>query len=305
MHDDVLSSSDPKRRWSIDRRLEFIEFRLYWDGKVNRSDLMDFFGISMPQASTDLGRYHEIAPHNMAYDGKVKAYLATPEFKPLLLKPDAQRYFTQLRLNTEGVLPKEACWLGWLPSHATVPTIARSVDPEKLRLILESIRTRKALNVEYQSLSRPAPLWRWISPHALAFDGFRWHVRSWCHTRGNFQDFVLARMLTIGETKPDNINPDDDLEWNQSVTLKIGPHPGLSDAAKKAIELDYGMENGVLAVTTRLALLFYAERRMGLDFDPDTVSPNRQQIVLLNREEVEETHSAIRRLITEKEGGNK
>jgi len=112
-------------------------------------------------------------------------------------------------------------------------------------------------------------------------------------------------MLTIGESKPDSINPDNDLEWNQSVTMKIGPHPGLSDAAKKAIELDYGMDNGFLAVTTRLALLFYAERRMGLDFDPDTVSPNRQQIVLLNREEVEEAHSAIRRLIADQGGDNK
>ena len=38
-------------RWGIERRLEFIEFRLYWEGRVNRADLTSVFGISTVQAS--------------------------------------------------------------------------------------------------------------------------------------------------------------------------------------------------------------------------------------------------------------
>ena len=49
-------------RWGIERRLEFIEFRLFWDGHVNRSDLMAAFGISINQASADLNRYLGMAP---------------------------------------------------------------------------------------------------------------------------------------------------------------------------------------------------------------------------------------------------
>ena len=41
-------------RWGIERRLEFIEFRLYWEGGVNRSDIVEEFGVSVPQASKDL-----------------------------------------------------------------------------------------------------------------------------------------------------------------------------------------------------------------------------------------------------------
>jgi len=292
-----IKQDDEKRRWSISRRMEFIELRLYWDGRVNRSDLVDFFGISVPQASNDLGRYMEQAPNNMVYDGRTKAYLATPSFTPMFSKPDAQSYFTQLRLFSEGILRKEASWLGWLPAYESVPTIARSVDPEKLRRVLECIRTKCALEVEYQSLSRPAPLRRWISPHALAYDGFRWHVRAWCHTRKNFQDFVLARMLDIGQLKPDNTNPETDLEWRQFISMKIGPHPALDVSARKAIEIDYGMVDGFMTISTRLALSFYVERRLGLDFAPDTISPNRQQIVLLNREEVEEARQAAKQAI--------
>jgi hypothetical protein len=44
-------------RWSVEQRLEFIEFRLFWEGHVNRSDVMEKFGLSVNQASSDLNRY--------------------------------------------------------------------------------------------------------------------------------------------------------------------------------------------------------------------------------------------------------
>jgi hypothetical protein len=48
-------------RWGVERRLEFIEFRLYWEGGINRSDIREFFGVSVPQASKDLSLYQEMA----------------------------------------------------------------------------------------------------------------------------------------------------------------------------------------------------------------------------------------------------
>lgn len=281
-------SPSEKMRWSTERRLEFIEFRLFWDGRVNRSDLVEFFGISVPQASADLGRYQEVADRNLVYDKRAKSYLVSPEFKPVLLELDAQRYLAQLRLIANDILPKQESWVGWIPPYATVPSIARRVDPLKLRKVLDGIRTGSAIHVEYQSLSRPDPLWRWLTPHALAFDGFRWHVRAWCHTRNQFQDFVFARMLSFGETKPDQINAEHDVEWQRLLTFRIGPHPDLGKAARKAIELDYGMEQGEISVETRISLSFYLERRLGLDFRQEDVRPERQQIVLLNRKEIDE-----------------
>ena len=277
-----------KMRWSVERRLEFIEFRLFWEKKINRSDLVEFFDISIPQASADLGRYQEIAGHNLAYDRRVKSYLATNKFHPVLLEIDAQRYLAQLRSIADGILPEAESWLGWMPPYATVPSIARRVNPKKLRKVLDVIRTGSAIHVEYQSLSRPDAIWRWLTPHALAFDGFRWHVRAWCHTRNNFQDFVFARMLSLGESKPDQIKTEHDAAWQSFVTFRIGPHPDLGEAARKAIELDYGMRGGELSVETRVSLSFYLERRLGLDFKPTDVRPERQQIVLLNRDEVNE-----------------
>lgn len=47
-------------KWSRGRRIEFIDFRLSVDGKINRADLVDFFGISIPQASLDLSYYRDL-----------------------------------------------------------------------------------------------------------------------------------------------------------------------------------------------------------------------------------------------------
>ncbi len=274
-------------RWSVERRLEFVEFRLFWNGKVNRTDLVDFFGISVPQASADLGRYQEIAHQNLVYDRRVKSYLATQEFKPVFLEYDVKTYLEQHQLTADGMVPSEKSLIGWFPRCEIVPEIIRRVNPEKLRKILDAIRTKSAIQIKYQSISRTIPLWRWLAPHALAFDGSRWHMRAWCDLRRHFLDFVIARIISLGETKPTKINAEYDVEWQNFLTFRIGPNPELSEAARKAIELDYGMEQGEISVETRIGISFYLERNLGLDFDPKNKSPESQQIVLLNREEVE------------------
>jgi hypothetical protein len=57
-----VSNDKSDLRWGVEQRLEFIEFRLFWEGHVNRIDLMDQFGVSVNQASMDLNRYVGFAP---------------------------------------------------------------------------------------------------------------------------------------------------------------------------------------------------------------------------------------------------
>ena len=37
-------------KWGVGRRLEFIEFRLFWEGSINRGDLVEAFGVSVQLA---------------------------------------------------------------------------------------------------------------------------------------------------------------------------------------------------------------------------------------------------------------
>ena len=78
-------------KWGVERRLEFIEFRLYWEGGVNRSDIIGAFDVSVPQASKDLTLYQERAPQNAVYDKSAKRYIASSEFQPCFLKPEPPR----------------------------------------------------------------------------------------------------------------------------------------------------------------------------------------------------------------------
>ena len=133
---------------------------------------------------------------------------------------------------------------------------------------------------------RPEPRWRWIAPHAIAFDGFRWHARAFCFGDEVFKDFLLSRILDIHGSRASDVMAEDDQDWHTFAKLEIGPHPALSETQAKVIALDYGMSGGKAEITVRRALLYYALRRLGLDTDPAARKPHEQQIVILNHEAV-------------------
>jgi hypothetical protein len=66
--------------WGLERRLQFIDFRLRWEGRLNRTDLVEHFGLSIPQVSLDIAKYAELAPGNLTYDRSSKTYVAGTEF---------------------------------------------------------------------------------------------------------------------------------------------------------------------------------------------------------------------------------
>jgi len=286
----VVKNDKVELRWGVEQRLEFIEFRLFWEGHVNRSDLMDQFGVSVNQASTDLNRYIGFAPDNMVYDKSARTYVRGSDFKAQFLEPDASRYLAQLRSLADGILDREDSWIANLPPYASAPTPVRGVNPETLRSVVGAIRRSEAIEVKYQSLSSPEPRWRWIAPHAIAFDGYRWHTRAFCLTDECFKDFLLSRMLKIRGSRESEKSAEDDSDWNSEVALEIGPHPDLSETQAKVIALDYGMHGGKATIKVRRALLYYALRRLGLDTDPAARKPKDQQIVLLNREVINADH---------------
>ena len=272
--------------WSVERRYEFIEFRLYWQGRINRGDLMQAFGISQQQASKDLTAYIDGRKSNLVYDRQLRTYVRGKNFKPRYLTPDATEYFAQLQAVEKGLVSEEQSWISQFPGYGATPTPARGVAADTLRDVLECIRDHQAFEVQYQSLSRPEPTWRWFEPHSLAHDGFRWHARAFCQKDNIFKDFLLSRVIEVGERRDASASIEDDADWNTEITLEIAPHPALSDMQRHVIALDYGMEDGLAKIKVRKALLYYTLKRLGLDTDPNVRKPQDQQITLLNRNEV-------------------
>lgn len=277
----------PERRatnWGQQRRLEFIDFRLWWDRRLNRSDLTAHFGISVPQASLDLARYLELYPANATYDPREKAYFPTAEFRPRFSPESSDTYLDELLALASGSTSKDDTFIGWAPPADVVKPLRRRVPVTVLMAVLVAIRDTLALEIQYQSFARPDPTTRLVSPHAIAFDGYRWHLRAYCHMAKEFRDFVLARIFAAQPQEKSDIDPQDDDAWHAFVELKIAPHPALTESQRRAIELDYAMVNGVATVVVRRALLLYTLRQLDLGDEPSTSAT--RHIVLLNRDKL-------------------
>jgi predicted DNA-binding transcriptional regulator YafY len=274
-------------RWGPEQRLEFIEFRLFWEGGVNRSDITDKFGVSVPQASNDLTQYRELVPANIRYDSSEKRYMPTPGFRPRLLKPNAERYLAQLKAISEDVIDRSDTLFAELPDVGVTPIPNRRVEPYALRQFLTAVRSKRSISIEYQSLNdqRPDPIWRTITPHAFGSDGLRWHLRAYCHLERKFKDFIISRCLQIGEMGDPLADRADDAAWSTFFEVVLVPNPKLSPPQQKTIELDYGMQNGRCVVRVRRALLYYLDKRLRLDVAEKQDRPKETPIIVANRAE--------------------
>jgi predicted DNA-binding transcriptional regulator YafY len=281
--------------WGQRQRIEFIEFRLFWEGTINRSEITDRFSVSVPQASTDLSVYRALAPLNMEYNASQKRYLATLQFEPQLVSPNAERYLAQLRAISEKVITLAETSIAGLPDLGVMPVPSRRIDPETLRAFLKAVRSQRSIKIEYQSMNdrRPDPTWREITPHAFGWDGFRWHARAFCHVEQIFKDFIISRCLQVGEFGDPRGSASDDFDWNSFFEVVLIPNPRLSPAQRRTIELDYGMIDGKSVVRVRHALLYYFDKRLRLDVAEKQDRPKETPVVIENRKQYDQVLAKV------------
>jgi len=251
-------------RWSVEARLRFLEARLFWEGRINRSDLREAFGVSVPQAAADFKRYQEIAPGNLVYDASARCYRAAAMFVPAFGRPDGEAWLREAvaRAGQEPPVPG-------LPQIATLPLPTRAIDPDALRLVLAAIRSGLRLRLLYQSMARGEPVWREVTPLALASDGMRWHLRAWCHRDARWEDFVFPRMVALEPGSAETASLPPDLAWETMVVVRLVPASRLGPRQAEAVARDYAMTLGPLGyerpIEVRQALLGYFRRRLRLD----------------------------------------
>lgn len=301
-------------KWNQQRRLEFIDFRLSCDGRMNRKDLVDFFGISVPQASLDVSRYCSIVQNldpprlNIAYNRHHKYYIRSDDFKPLFPALSSPSYYlANLLALSRNELPQSSNYFGFVPfvAVASFTPPRRNINSDVLFNIVEAIRSKMAVHIYYMSVSSNNNSDHLIAPHSFAYDGMRWHVRAYCYDTHDFRDFVLSRIISCDVPEisaPADRFPDplgngfrevgttdkEDADWNDLIDLVLCANPALPERARRAIELDYGMEpNGTIVYTCRRALLFYALKWLRLTKEDRTLPAKCRQIVLDNEAEID------------------
>ena len=271
-------------RWGVEKRLEFIEYRLFWEGGINRADIIEQFGVSVPQASKDLNLYENNAPGNLVYDKRAKRYLAAAKFRPVFLEPDPSLYLAQLRRDYEVVKGHQKTWLSSMPEFDVMPIPHRHINADVLRSIVAAIRNKQALEIRYQSMNpdRPFPVWRRITPHGFGNDGLRWHTRAFCHIDNKFKDFILSRCIKI-RNEDFTAAAAVDIYWLEKFNVTLVPNPVLSEAQQCIIAQDYEMKDGKITVPVRKALLYYFQKRLRLDVNSERDKPHETPVVVSNR----------------------
>ncbi len=252
-----------------EQRFCFIEVMIIWQGRINATHLLKHFSLSRQSASKTFSRYLALHPQAITYSEQHKGFIATTTFTPHFANGDFRQY--QELVNHSSDLSFSAIVDIALPTRNPSPLLAQP--------ILRAIDNHLAIDIGYTSLTSPQYLDRIIEPHCLIFDGLRWHVRAFCHKNNMFRDFVLSRfngaVVDEGHAQQD---PLQDQLWHTQVTLSIQPDPRLSPLQQQVIIDDYQMQNGLLTIETRAALVNYVLKRLHLD--NYQMDPCAQQIVL-------------------------
>ena len=251
-------------------RLEFIEARLFWTGKINRGDISKFWKVSGTIATKDLQRYETLAPGNLQYDVRKKTYVASATFKPMLGEPNAERIMQRL-VEGNGYLGNE-------PKILQLNHPVRDLDVTILRNILLATTNKQSIQIAYQALGNPEVSWLDITPRCFLNDGRRWHLRAYCSDSKIWDNFVLGRILECKLTGSAGYT-EEDIALNETVTLVIRPDPRLDRGQRKCVENDFMMTDGISKIRIQKPLLEYFENLWSLKGEVHS-DPLRQQVVV-------------------------
>lgn len=270
-----------KLKRTVERRMAFIEFRLNWDGRINRNDLAAKFDMSLNQATNDLVRYGQLAPSNMRYDLSQRAYVRGDRFTPHYDITGVAGYLEQLALATKSPAHSES-WLGFLPPLEILKVPNGEIDAGILESVVGGLQANEPLDILQQTVNSVEPVWCTVLPLALVHDGERWCVRAYSASTDGYDTAPLARMKDIRPASVLTTPSVEDTEWNTFVSVEIGPNPSLSEADRAVVAKDFGIVNGASVLQLRRAMLPKLLERMGISLQ----STGEAKLALLNSDEI-------------------
>lgn len=291
-----MGVDDGTARWAVQRRLEFIDFRLFWSGRLNRSDLSQTFGVSAAQASADIARYDELASSSLEYDRTSKTYRRSPNFAPSLGRVAIEEHLLRIVAIEGGELDARRTWFD-APPPMEIATLGHpGVDPLALMRLLDAVRDGGEVEVRCARATDQADGGVRISPHAIFHCAGRWYARSWSGDHGEFRDQVIHGVQATASASRAEIDASLDFEWVHRIDLVIVPNPGLPPDRRAALAAEHVMKDGRLVRPCRLSVARLLAVGHNLDLEPGLLEAERQPLVLLNRDEVERARAAMRQL---------
>jgi predicted DNA-binding transcriptional regulator YafY len=73
------------------------------------------------------------------------------------------------------------------------------LDVDHLSLLQQAISGKTIVEIEYKD-NKERTTRRQLEPIGLIFYAFNWHLIGWCHTRNDYRDFKVSRIIRLSDT---------------------------------------------------------------------------------------------------------
>lgn len=307
MPDWIEDERQSRSKWEARKRLELIEFLLYWEQRVKAADIGGYFGVSDTQAFNDIETYRRLTLRvteggevvgnlEPRVEGKRPGFVkATEDMVCRFIVPEFDHY---ARFFIEDAQTSWTPVEGFSLSRPqlkfiTVPTLdRRPVEAGSARAILRAIINRMDVEADYLSPAYGSPKTVRFSPTALGFDGFRWHVRAYRHDQATrrqdgsaYRDMVLERIGRARAVERTQIVPSD--PGAKPCQVEVVPNPSLPLHQQDNVAAQYpDMRDRVWAKTMPRSLVPYFLKRYQIEESSLRKAPHQEPLVLKNREAV-------------------
>lgn len=265
---------------------------LRWEGRLNRSRVMELFGVGMTRASVLIREFREAHPDWLVWDERTRSFHATGTAYRALSSQDRLRHRDAAVSLAQYVaivgLPSAS---GTRTSHQDQGLVAAFTDwwtPEAQHFaaLQEAVRLQQQVEITYRSLRYPEPHVLVISPHHLVRAG-RWHARAYCATRVGFCDFALGRISSVKALPEEATHTvSADVAWQARVPVTLVAHPVLTYAQQRVVRFEHFGETAARTDTCRGALVRYYIQEMRAALDVERQCPPEYLIAVHNREEI-------------------
>ncbi|MCG9655164.1 WYL domain-containing protein [Vibrio vulnificus] len=259
-----LSECDNVGSHAKAERLAFIDFKVRYEGAINRGDIAREFGVSDTIASKDISLYKEITNGQNLLPTRtntinVEGYSPLIDIKAHNALDMIFEGFCRNKLN--DVHPsnyKRACYTADLPQ-------------ENVSIITRAIHRKKRVLCSYVSANSDKRKLRKLEPVGAYYDGLNWIFRALDLSDENktiYKSFHFSRVIEVVETTENALaSVESDAKWNSIIPMQLQLHPTLSEIQKEGYRKDFGMEEGQneMLLTPTLVESWSIIERWGID----------------------------------------
>ena len=262
------------------QRFEAIEIIAYWEGKINTTQLTKLFNVTVSNITKDLADYRRSHPDSLIYNSSIKAYEPSNGFHPRYISTEWKIYH-QFLLNNESTYKQDF----WHPSSLdSIPLDLYVADKSVMRTLTTAIKLKQSLTIKYRSFSNPKGITRIIHPHAIAFNGLRWHCRAFDEHRREYRDFNIGRIEKVSFKEFSQQSHLEDKLWHKFITFKVDANNLFTPEQKALVLKDYGHKQP-FTLKARAALAQYVINHYNISLDTSKDNPMLKQLMLTNIEQ--------------------